>query len=281
MEESKVQVIVNPYNFNNRLIKEEDVTKILQTYDINYKINDLSIYQKAFVHKSYSKKNPLDIGEDVVIADKPEGALELFNYDNETLEFFGDSVLGVIVAKYLFERFPDENEGFLTKMRSKLVRGEMLGALAKMLNFGDLVIISRHIEDKCDGRNSEAILEDCFEAFIGAMFLDFNETDNYNLMENFYSGIGYQICEKFIIHFIEDKVDFADLIRRNTNYKEQLMKYFKEKYKQLPRYAEISVEGTLNEKIYTMCVYDPEGNILEKATGPSKKKAEQNAAKKY
>ena len=108
------------------------------------------------------------------------------------LEFLGDSVLGVIVAKYLFDRFPEEHEGFLTKMRSKLVRGEMLGSLAKMLNFGEFLIISRHIEDKCDGRNAEAILEDCFEAFIGAMFLDFNETDNYNLMENFYSGIGYQ-----------------------------------------------------------------------------------------
>lgn len=278
--DSDVKVIVNPYNFNNMLINEDHVHKILQTYDINYKINDLSLYQKSFVHKSYSKKNPLDIGEDVVIADKPEGALELFDYDNETLEFLGDSVLGVIVAKYLFERFPEENEGFLTKMRSKLVRGEMLGALAKMLNFGEYIIISRHIEDKCEGRTSVPILEDAFEAFIGAMFLDFNETDNYNLMENFYSGIGYQICEKFIIHFIEDKVDFADLIRRNTNYKEQLMKYFKEQYGQLPRYGEISVEGTLNEKVYTMCVFDPEGNILEQAVGPSKKKAEQNAAKK-
>ena len=278
-EDSSVKVIVNPYNFNNMLIKEEHVYKILQTYDINDKINDLSRYQKAFIHKSYSKKNPLDIGEDIVISDKPEGALELFDYDNETLEFFGDSVLGLIIAKYLLERFPDENEGFLTKMRSKLVRGEMLGALAKMLNFGEYIIISRHIEDKCNGRTSIPILEDAFEAFLGAMFLDFNETDNYNLMENFYSGIGYQICEKFIIHFIEDKVDFADLIRKNTNYKEQLMKYFKGKYGILPRYGEISVEGTLNEKIYTMCVYDPEGNILEKAIGSSKKKAEQNAAK--
>ena len=278
-EDSAVKVIVNPYNFNNKLITEDDVKKILLAYDINHDINDLSIYQKAFIHKSYSKKNPLDIGEDVTIADKPEGALELFDYDNEVLEFLGDSVLGVIVAKYLFDRFPEEHEGFLTKMRSKLVRGEMLGSLAKMLNFGEFLIISRHIEDKCDGRNSESILEDSFEAFLGAMFLDFNETDNYNLMDNFYSGIGYQICEKFIIHFIEDKVDFADLIRRNTNYKEQLMRFFKEKYEQLPRYGQISVEGTLNEKVYTMCVYDPEGNILETGVGPSKKKAEQIAAK--
>ena len=194
-EDSAVKVIVNPYNFNNKLITEDDVKKILLAYDINYDINDLSIYQKAFVHKSYSKKNPLDIGEDVTIAEKPEGALELFDYDNEVLEFLGDSVLGVIVAKYLFDRFPKEHEGFLTKMRSKLVRGEMLGSLAKMLNFGEFLIISRHIEDKCDGRNSESILEDSFEAFLGAMFLDFNETDNYNLMENF--------IQELVIRFVK------------------------------------------------------------------------------
>ena len=180
--------------------------------------------KNTFYHIEWTKTTPqLEyqiVSWDVTIADKPEGALELFDYDSETLEFLGDSVLGVIVAKYLFERFSEEDEGFLTKMRSKLVRGEMLGSLAKMLGFGEYLILSRHIEDKCDGRNSISILEDSFEAFLGAMFLDFNETDNYNLMDNFYSGIGYQICEKFIIHFIEDKVDFADLIRTNTNYKD-------------------------------------------------------------
>ena len=163
-----------------------------------------------------------------MIAEKPEGALELFDYNSETLEFFGDSVLGMVVAKYLMERFPDENEGFLTKMRSKLVNQDMLAELARKLNFGEFLIISRHIEDKCNGRNATHILEDVFEAFIGAMFLDFNEVDNYNLMENYYSGIGFQICEKFIVHFIEDKVDFANLIILNTNYKQQIMHYFKE-----------------------------------------------------
>ena len=89
-------------------------------------------------------------------------------------------------------------------------------------------------------------LEDAFEAFPGAMFLDFNETDNYNLMENFYSGpSGNQICEKFIIHFILKIKYFADLIRRNTNYKEQLMKYFKEKYSQLPRVKKLVLKEHL------------------------------------
>ena len=137
------------------------------------------------------------MGDNVVIADKPEGALELFEYNNETLNFSWDAVISTVVARYLLERFHGENEGFLTKMRTKLVNGEMLGNLAKKLGFGNIIIISRHIEDKCNGRTNPNILEDSFEAFIGAMFLDFNEVDNYNLLENFETGIGFQILEKF------------------------------------------------------------------------------------
>ena len=65
-------------------------------------------YQLAFIHKSYTKKNPEDYGEDVIIAEKPEGALELFDEQNERLEFLGDSVIGLVVGKYLFERFTTE-----------------------------------------------------------------------------------------------------------------------------------------------------------------------------
>ena len=79
----------------------------------------------------------------------------------------------------------------------------------KKINLGEFAIMSRHIEDKCKGRESQHILEDIFEAFLGAMFLDFNEVDNYNLLEHFYSGIGFRICEKFMIHVIEEFVDFV------------------------------------------------------------------------
>ena len=96
---------------------------------------------------TFLKKDPKDIGEDVVIAEKPEGALELFEYDYERLEFLGDAV--VSMAYYLFGFYPNENEGFLTKMRTKVeVNGEMMANLSKS-GFAEFVIISRHIEDKC------------------------------------------------------------------------------------------------------------------------------------
>jgi len=291
--ESDVKVVVNPYNFNNKLIQESDITNILQKYDIEDAIVNLDIYQKAFIHKSYSRKDPKELGDNVVIADKPEGSLELFDYNNETLEFLGDAVISTVVARYLLERFHGENEGFLTKMRTKLVNGEMLGNLARQLGFGEIIIISRHIEDKCNGRTNPNILEDSFEAFIGAMFLDFNEVDNYNLLDNFYTGIGFQMCEKFLINVYEDLVNFTDLIMTNTNYKEQLGRYFNETHGHSVRYGELEVTGISTEREHTCCVfvanYDPtklengqkhsEENIFVKATGTSKKKAEQAAAK--
>lgn len=294
MEDSNdVKVVVNPYNFNNKMIQESDIKEILRKYEIDDNIVNLEIYQKAFIHKSYSRKDPRELGDNVVIAEKPEGAIELFEYNNEVLEFLGDAVLSAVVARYLMERYQGENEGFLTKMRTKLVNGEMLGILARKLGFGNLIIISRHIEDKCNGRTNPNILEDSFEAFIGAMFLDFNEVDNYNLLDNFYTGIGFQVCEKFLINVYEDLVNFTELIMTNTNYKEQLGRYFNETYGHSVRYGELLVTGISIEREHTCCVfaphYDPskledgdehaKENIFVKATGTNRKKAEQAAAK--
>ena len=91
--EDDVKVVVNPYNFNNKMLQETDITDILTKYEIEDSIVNLAIYQKAFIHKSYSRKSTKELGENVVIADKPEGALELFDYNNETLEFLGDAVV--------------------------------------------------------------------------------------------------------------------------------------------------------------------------------------------
>jgi ribonuclease III len=278
-EESNVKVIVNPYNFNNKLYTQKDLTKLLNTYGITSQNNGFELYQQSFIHKSYSKKNPYDIGEDVVIANKPEGAIELFDYDYERLEFLGDSVVGLAITRYLYERFSTENEGFLTQMRTKLVNGEMLGYLSKQIGFSEFIIISRHVEDKCDGRNSQHILEDVFEAFIGAMFLDFNQVDNYNLLDNFYSGIGFQICEKFIINLIEDIIDFSDLILKNTNYKDQISRFFMNNFEIKPVYSEPRIEGGLSDRIFIVDVLDKTGKVISSGKGKSKKKAEQSASK--
>ena len=263
----------NPYNFNNKLISHEFILSILSEFDIDEKPCDMVLYQSAFIHKSYStKKNPLE-----EIVEKPEGALELMDIDNERLEFLGDSVLGFVIAKYIYERFEDQNEGFLTRIKTKLVNGEALSYFSKELGFGEYILMSRFVEDKCNGRKSVKILEDVFESFLGAMYLDFNDTKISNY--DFYSGIGFHVCEKFLINLIESKVDFADLIKNDYNYKDQLLKYFQQTFHKPPKYQLVSSEQHENEKSFTINVLDEKEEILCAGTGSSKKKAEQNGSK--
>lgn len=255
----------NPYNFNNKLITSDFICSIFENYNISEKPRNLSIYQNAFIHKSYSlTKNSLD---DIV--EKPEGALELMKIDNERLEFLGDSILSFVVAKYLYERYPKQNEGFLTKLRTKLVNGDALSYFSQELDFGPYIIMSRYIEDKCNGRKSNNILEDVFESFIGSMFLDFN--DDQIPKHDFYSGIGFHICEKFLVNLIEEKVDFEELIKNDTNYKEQIFKYFQSNYQKLPSFKHISCITQANKKTFTVEMLDHEGNKISSGEGKTKK----------
>lgn len=273
------KTLINPYNFNNKLVTTDFLNSTLKEFGVDLEIKNLDLYQQSFTHKSYCEKSSDEIAEGCEMAEKPEGALPLMEGQNERLEFLGDSVISTTVAKYLFERFPDQNEGFMTRMRTKLVRAEALCERAKDLNFGEWLLISRHVEDKCNGRQSTKILEDCFEAFIGAMFLDFNEVIADDMMFlKFNSGVGFQVCETFLINLIEEKVDFSELILKDTNYKDQLLRYFQQKEKYHPKYKEISVDGLGQDRIYTVGVLDSDGKVIVEGSGSSKKKAEQDAS---
>jgi len=275
MENNEI-IKLNPYNTNNKLITEEEVIKILKKFGIEEKITNLEIFQRAFIHKSYIKKENKD---DVELEDKPEGCLDLQDVSNERLEYLGDAILSATIASYLYERFPNEEEGFMTRIRTKLVNGEMLGSLAGKMELNEYLVISRHVEEKCGGRTSVKILEDIFESFIGALYLDFNEEELEHPRLDFYSGLGFQICQVFIINIIEKFVDFSDLILNDYNYKDQLMRYFQQKFKHTPKYKEVLIEGPPNNRSFTMCVMKNDGEILAYGKEKSKKKAEQLASK--
>ena len=267
---------LNPFNIKNKLITKEGVNKILKEYDIEEEIHNLEYYQRAFIHKSYIKKENKD---DVELEEKPEDCLDLQETSNERLEYLGDAILSATVASYLYERFPNEEEGFMTRIRTKLVNGEMLGSLADKMDLNEHLVISRHVEEKCNGRNSVKILEDIFESFIGAIYLDFNETDIEHPRLDFYSGLGFQVCQVFIISIIEKFIDFSDLILNDYNYKDQLMRYFQQKFKHTPKYKEILVEGPPNNRSFTMCVMKNDNTVLAYGKEKTKKKAEQLASK--
>ena len=184
---------VNPYNQNNKLITSNDIVNIMETLNINdFKINDILLYQRSFIHKSYC----IELYKDTDFKNIDD-SLELQEISYETMEFLGDSILGSIVSSYLYERFYkiyNQNEGFLTYLKNRIVCGESLAHLSNRLGFNRYLIISKHIEDNCDGRNNKNILEDSFEAFLGSLYLD---TNDMNLVKD----ILIKIYEKYIDKF--------------------------------------------------------------------------------
>jgi len=252
-----------PYNNKNRLLTEDDLNILLSENGIDAKFHDLNLYRNAFVHRSYcTRKNENFIDGN---ANCPTDCLGLQECSNERLEFVGDAVLGLVIGQYVYERFPDSDEGFLTKMRTRLVNGVMLAHLSEKIGLHRYVIISKQIEDN-HGRTNAKILEDAFEALLGAIFLDFGTE-------------GYEKAGEFVIHIVENNIDFSELITSNYNYKDMLLKYFQHTQNCMPKFYEVSVENRGNNKTYTMCIKNKEGMVVATGVGTNKKQAENAAAK--
>jgi ribonuclease-3 len=273
------------YNENNFYISKEIIHMILRSVNIVHTINNIEIWQKAFIHKSYCdntdfRKNEKFFGSiDMIDINKEENNkryIPLQQDSNEVLEWLGDGIIQSVVAIYLFKRYKDQREGFLTKIRSKLVKTETLSKLALHLNFDKFLILSKHIEVICNGRKNARILEDCFEAFIGAMMTDLGSKSETE---------GFSICNTFIINLIESKIDITELILNDDNYKDQLMRYYQKEFNgKFPKYEQKTIimstndNGIVNRKFH-MFVRDTNNNIIGEGIAKSKKEAEQKAAK--
>lgn len=271
-----------PYNNKNVLLMEGDLKDLFQRnglQDILYK--NINLYRTAFVHKSYCTMKNLDF--DKSNANCPEDCLPLQDMSYERLEFLGDALLGMIVANYLYNRFPDQNEGFLSKIRTKIVNGKMLGFLSEKIGFPKFAIISKQVED-AGGRKNFKIMEDIFEAFLGALFLDFqSDADVIGMPEHVkiepFSGAGYFIVESWIIYILENYIDFCELIRVKNNYKDMLVSYMQHQLQDVPKFYEINVVSRDHNRLFTYCVKDRNNTVLATATGSTKKDAENNAAR--
>ncbi len=249
--------LINPYNFNNKEITEDFVNRILKMYGVLKEPNDITQFQLAFVHSSY-QINP-EIHKEGILKEKPEGALGLFEGSYERLEYLGDSILGAVVAHYLYERYPAQNEGFLSQMKVKLVRKHALAFFSKELGFAEYIILSRHMEDINMGRKSIDILEDTFEAFIGAIYLT----------------LGYSAAEEFLINLIEEKVDFAELIMTDTDFKGQLTRYYQRMFKEKLTFEVLEKELDFVK----IGIYTPDKKLIGEGHGINKKTATQDACK--
>ena len=177
---------------------------------------------------------------------------------NERLEFLGDAILDSVVADFLFKKFPFKNEGFLTELRSRLVKRESLNILAEKTGVNRLV----EINVKVNGKNS-SIYGNALEAFIGAVYLDH----------------GYDFSYDFIINrLIRPYLNIQDVIDSNRNFKSTLIEWA-QKNGHSVEFKIVKEEGDHNKKFFNSVVL-LNCEVIGQGEGHSKKKAEQAAAEK-
>lgn len=180
----------------------------------------------------------------------------------ERLEFLGDAVLDLIVTEIIFDLFPEKNEGFLTKLRAKLVKGDTLAMFALKLKLNELMLLGERVQGQ-GIEHSKSVLSDVFEALVGALYLD----------------VGYESTSKFVRRIIEEHINFEQITDTLDNYKSLLLEFAQANQMQIPTYTVISEEGPGHDKTFGVQVFVDKKPVAE-GTGKSKKEAEQKAAKK-
>lgn len=209
---------------------------------VGTKISNIDLYQKAFTHKSALKED------------------ETLTGSFETLEFIGDSVLGFVITKFLYDKFEKRQEGFLTKARTKLVRGETLARIASKLELYKWIQMDEK-GMRNEWNKNPKILEDAFEALVGAIYMD----------------LGLLHAKEFLLRIYNDP-SFVnlDMIMVDDNYKDHLMRYCQSNGLSLPVYSTLRHD---NGVFYMMVQVD--GVCMGYGFAKNKKQAEQNAAKAF
>ena len=204
---------------------------------------DKTLLHRALTHRSFLNEFP----------DFPTS-------DNERLEFLGDAVLGFVVGAYLYHRFPEQSEGFLTNIRAALVRRETLAEFARQLNLGQFLLMG-HGEVESGGRNRPAILCAAFEALIGALYLD----------------QGQQAVEAFLLPIVEPFLDELQRQPHTKDAKSRLQEYAQSSFQVTPRYQTVHTEGPDHMKLFTVEAL-VDNQVYGIGRGTSKREAEQEAA---
>lgn len=211
---------------------------------IGIKFKNKKLVKNAFIHCSYLNEHK---------------SLKISS--NEKLEFLGDSVLALITTIYLYKNYPQLNEGDYTDIKSALVKTESLYQAAYNLRLGNYLYLSKG-QEKNQGRRNRSILADCFEALLGAIFLD----------QGFETA--FQFVNKFLFKGKIDPIISHHLYRSAKN---KLQEYLQGVYKKLPRYLIVNEAGPDHNKKYTIAVVFNNKKIGY-GFGRSKKQAEERAA---
>jgi len=206
------------------------------------KFKNKKLFEQAFIHRSYLNETKEKLSS------------------NERLEFLGDSIISFVVSKFLYSKYENFDEGSLTNMRSLLVNTKALAQIARELNFGKLLKLSKG-EEESKGRENTSLLADCFEAFIGALFLE----------------KGIEQVSKFLTQVLLPKAEFYYSKKALKDAKSLLQEIIQAKKQISPVYKVVKEEGPAHKKIFTVGVYTDEV-LLGKGSGKSKQEAEKDAA---
>jgi len=249
-------LIFNPYNSLNTKIISYNVQSILSKYGLPPIINNIALYERAFVHRSYTKRPHFEnIQQKIIIVEKPVDCMPLSSKSNERLEFLGDGVLECVTKYLLYRRFPKADEGFMTEKKIMIVKNEAIGKIALEMGLHKWLILSKHAEEKKIRTNLKK-LGCLFESFIGALFLDFNKIsvkDDENWFQQlFIVGPGFQMAQLFIENVFKEHIDWVELIQNDDNYKNILQVKIQKEFKITPFYLEIEHDTDLG---YKMGVY--------------------------
>lgn len=216
-------------------ITQQDLSKLFQ---------DQTLFRSAFVHRSYLNES------------------SEFSESNERLEYLGDAVLELATSKFLYNKYPQYQEGMLTNLRAALVRTESLAEAATTLNFSDLLLMSRG-EEATGGRNNISLLANTYEAFLGALYLD----------------QGHKACDKFCQTHLFPKIDQIIESESYRDYKSLIQEISQSKFKTTPTYKLLNDIGPDHDKIFTMVtiINNQEYGV---GRGKSKQAAQESAAQK-
>jgi ribonuclease-3 len=238
---------INPYNNKNVEITETDINNLLESHQVYYKINNIDLFKRSFVHRSYMFQT------DVKQLQRPYDCIELKHSSNERLEFLGDGILEAITKLYLYKRFPDADEGFMTEKKICLVKNEHIGKLAYKIGLQKWFIISKNAEEKKIRINYKK-LGCLFESFLGALFLDANHVsiDDPLFKSYFNVGTGFQYCQIFIEYIYENLVDWNEILETDDNFKNILQVKIQKEFKKTPEYIILKQDDELR---YNMGVY--------------------------
>jgi ribonuclease-3 len=218
-------------------------TKALQRIarKLQVDIRDYSLLQQALTHRSF-------LGESAEAM------------SNERLEFLGDSVLGIVVAEYLYSKFPERAEGDLAKAKAVAVSEPVLAESAKALGLADMILMSTG-EEASGGRKRLSILADAFEALVATIYLD----------------CGLEAARQFVLRALESILLDIERKEHNRDYKTLLQEHTQGLYKKAPSYVVVNESGADHDKTFTIEARLDE-EVLGRGEGKSKKQAEQAAA---